>query len=235
MKSVPLAPRVWWLGLLGSICTTQAQTAAGGSEAMLAISFNPESGRPRIASHSEEPPVEDPHAARLSGDFRSWHSRLSEAGFDVEVGYTAEAMANVAGGWNHGAVAAGLGEVSVQMDPEKWGLWHGLKSEISAIAPHGDGLGGRFTDQQFAPSNIDAVDSAKLYEFWLEQSFADDVLSIRAGRMSTESEWVAELMHQIEIRPGWVLQPDVQFLERSGDSTGGSWAVVVGLRTNLVF
>ena len=64
-------------------------------------------------------------------------------------------------------------ELAVDLDAEKLGLWRGGLLHASSIYPHGSGVS-RYTGDLLTVSNIDAYDSWRLYELWIEQRFAMD-------------------------------------------------------------
>lgn len=144
----------------------------------------------RFAARGLEPPDADHDASRFTGDWQRWHSISDANGFHFELGYTAEVLATVTGGLQPGVSKAALAEFELRIEPSKWGRWEGLLANVSFIYPHGQGPTARNTGDLFTVSNLDAYDSPRLYELWVEQRFADDRLSVRAGQLSAESDFV---------------------------------------------
>ena len=103
--------------------------------------------------------------------------------------YTGEGLANVVGGYKRGAIYEGLLSVGVQGDLAKLAGWKGASFLVSAIYAHGSSLTNEFTHDFNGVSNIDAHDSVRLYETWLQQEFQDGKVSIRIGQLLADTEF----------------------------------------------
>jgi porin len=132
----------------------------------------------------------------LTGDWGGARSRLSEHGFDVGIEYTGEGFANVSGGERRGALYQGLLTTTLDFDVEKMGGWKGGAFHVSGMWIHGTrpnkvgDIAGLTGAAYLDPSNIAAYDTYRLYEAWFEQKFLDDKLSIRAGQIAVDEEFV---------------------------------------------
>lgn len=105
------------------------------------------------------------------------------------ISYTGEVLGNLSGGYKQGAIAEGLLNVGVQGDLGKLIGWEGATFLISAIDTHGGSLTEKYVRDFNAVSNIDAYDSVRLYEVWLEQEWGEGKFSLRAGQLLADSEF----------------------------------------------
>ena len=103
--------------------------------------------------------------------------------------YTGEALGNLSGGYKRGAIYEGLLDVGLQGDLGKIVGWNGASFLVSGLYPHGPSLTNNFVHDFNSVSNIDAYDSIRLYETWIQQDLADGKLSIRAGQILSDTEF----------------------------------------------
>lgn len=126
------------------------------------------------------------HATGTWGGFRT---RLVERGVHLYAGYMGEVLGNVSGGVRRGAVYEGLLELGLDLRTKQLGLWDNGLLRINSLYPHGSSLSSKYTGDLLTVSNIDAYDSFRLYEFWYEQSFADEKFSLRIGQLVADEEF----------------------------------------------
>ena len=105
------------------------------------------------------------------------------------ISYTGEGLGNIAGGYKRGAVYEGLLSVGVQGDLDKLFGWQGASFLVSGIYPHGPSLTGEYVHDFNRVSRIDAYNSVRLYEAWLQQEFANGKFSLRAGQLLADTEF----------------------------------------------
>ncbi|MDD5349946.1 MAG: carbohydrate porin, partial [Chthoniobacteraceae bacterium] len=105
------------------------------------------------------------------------------------VSYSGEVLGNLSGGYKQGAIAEGLLNVGVQGDLGKLIGWQGGSFLVSILDPHGPSLTDKYVHDFNYVSNIDAYDSVRLYEAWLQQEWADGKWSIRAGQLLADTEF----------------------------------------------
>ncbi len=103
--------------------------------------------------------------------------------------YTGEGLANLTGGYKRGAVYEGLLSVGVQGNLGKLIGWKGGSFLVSGLFPHGPSLTENYVHDFNSVSNIDAYDSIRLYEAWVQQELADGKLSIRIGQILADAEF----------------------------------------------
>ena len=105
--------------------------------------------------------------------------------------YTGEGFSNLAGGYKRGAVYEGLLSSGVQGDLEKLAHWNGATFLVSGLYPHGTSLTDNYVHDFNRASNIDAYDSVRLYEAWVQQELADGKISLRLGQILADAEFFA--------------------------------------------
>ena len=103
--------------------------------------------------------------------------------------YTGEGFANLSGGYKQGAIYEGLLSVGVQGNLEKLMNWKGGSFLVSGIYPFGPSLTDKYAHDLNRVSNIDAYDSLRLYEAWVQQEFADGKVSLRLGQILADTEF----------------------------------------------
>lgn len=103
--------------------------------------------------------------------------------------YTGEGLANLSGGYKRGAIAEGLLNAGVQGDLDKLLGWQGGSFLVSGIYAHGPSLTDNYVRDLNRVSNIDAYDSMRLYEAWVQQEFAEGAISLRVGQILADTEF----------------------------------------------
>lgn len=84
----------------------------------------------------------------------------------------------------------GLAEAGISLDGTRMGLWSGLTGHLWALYPFGRSLSNRQIGDFGPVSDIDAFDSVRLYELWLQHETAEGGFRIRAGMLSPEQDFV---------------------------------------------
>lgn len=103
-----------------------------------------------------------------------------------------QVLANVSGGIRRGAVYEGLLETRLALDLEKLAGFQGTAFFANVLYPHGSSLTERYVGDFNVVSNIDAFDTVRLHEIWLEKAWGDDAkgVSVRAGKLSIDTEFI---------------------------------------------
>lgn len=153
----------------------------------LALLLNPTPEPPPAAEDGKAAPKVA--AETLLGQWGGVRSTLSEHGFDFTVQYLGEIAGNVSGGGRRGTVYNGLVNLAGDVDFEKVVGWSGGALHAAMLYPHGKSLTDKYVNDLFVLSNLDATDDVKLFELWLEQSFADGKFSMRLGQMAVDQEF----------------------------------------------
>jgi porin len=157
---------------------------------------NAPSTAPGNASGTAPPaitPPEEPQfrpGDRLTGDWGGVRRELWDKGVSLTVDYIGEALGNVSGGIRKGAIYEDLFTAAVELDLERLLGWQGALFHASAFQIDGRGLSANDLHNIFTPSEIEARRTSRLDTLWLQQSLLDDRLSIRAGELAADDEFV---------------------------------------------
>lgn len=126
----------------------------------------------------------------LTGDWGGWRSSLEERGLQLGAASIDEALGNPLGGVRQGAIYDGRLELFLNVDFERLLGWSGATFHANAYQIHGRGLSGNDLDNLLLVSNIEADRSTRLFDLWIEQEFFDRKVSVRAGRLGADDEFV---------------------------------------------
>lgn len=110
---------------------------------------------------------------------------------ELHYSYKAEFLGNVSGGYRTGGAYAGQLQISGAIDLAKLSrlaALDGFQLGGSVWYPHGQSLSARNVHDLNGVSNIDAYDSFRLNELWLEKQFSKQA-SLRAGLLAADSEF----------------------------------------------
>jgi porin len=146
----------------------------------------------------EPPPTDEPpgfwQRDTLTGDWGGLRTALEAQGVAFSVKYTGEVFANVQGGIKRGATYDGLFLPELDIDLEKLIGWHGASFSVSMVQGHGPALSQGWVGNLLNVSNDVAIPPAtRLYNLWLQQNLFDDVVSVRAGMMNVDAEFITAL------------------------------------------
>ncbi len=163
--------------LLGAFAVVVAPARAADAGGESALSRNPLRETGREGDH-------------LTANWRGARDWLVSRGVHFQLGYIGEGLANLSGGIRSGARQAGLGELALELDLERFTrCWKGGSLRVSALWLHGHSPSKDLIGDSLAASNIDGHDSVRLYEWWLQQELPGDRLSIRAGSLLADKEF----------------------------------------------
>jgi porin len=138
------------------------------------------------------PPPDIWQQANLTGNWDGLRDKLHDDGADFFAQYTSEALGNPYGGnFGQGAIYEGLLETRVSFDFEKMtgGAWTGATFRASSYWTHGPSLTQNDVGDFSTISNIDAYDTVRLHELWLQQNLLDDKISLEVGQLVVDSEF----------------------------------------------
>jgi porin len=102
--------------------------------------------------------------------------------------YTGEAFRDLTGGARRGVACEGLLTISLDGDLAKLAGWKGSRFHLSAIDPHGTSPTQRYVHDVNGISNIDAYDTPRLEEAWVEIEPASS-LNLRLGQLLADTEF----------------------------------------------
>jgi porin len=172
-------------------------------------------GVPALAQQQQAPADEPPpakeqpdfwHRDTLTGDWGGLRTELQDQGIAFSAAYTGEVFANVQGGIKRGASYDGLFLPQIDIDLDKLMGWHGASFRVSMIQAHGPSMTEGWVGNLMNVSGVVAVPPAtRLYNLWLQQNLFDDVLSVRAGLMNVDAEFMTSLTASLFVNTtfGW--------------------------------
>ena len=141
-------------------------------------------------AHRSEPAPASPPTTTLTGDWGGLRSYLDNNGVTFTFNYTNDFLANVRGGIGPGAVAIGVFQPQLDLDLQKLLGWEGGKFHTHGLITHGPLFSPTYLNNILAISSLEAGPVARLYSFWYEQNAFNDRLSVRAGLMSADSQFL---------------------------------------------
>jgi porin len=165
-----------WAGML-----TVAALAAAGSIAHSACAW-------AQAQRSDEP--KEPAQTTLSGDWNGLRPYLERKGVVFTLNYTNDFLSNVRGGIGPGSVAIGVFQPQLDLDLQKLVGLQGGHVHVHGLLTHGPFFSQTYLGNILAVSNLEAGPVGRLYALWYEHKALDDRLSIRAGLMLADSQFL---------------------------------------------
>ncbi len=125
-----------------------------------------------------------------TGDWGGFRTALEDHGVTCFGGYTAEVWGNTTGGIKAGADYTGLLDFGVDLDFEKLAGWPGASFHSSWLWLSGRNASEDLVGNILTISNIAGFSTLRAFELWFEQSLLDDTISIRAGQLAADQEFV---------------------------------------------
>lgn len=110
-------------------------------------------------------------------------------GIELKGSYINDALAKVAGSGRRGGVDEGLLSAGLQFDLCKLVKWDGAVFFASAYYIHGASLTQKYVHDLNYVSSIDAYDTVRLNEVWLEQKLFEERFSIKAGLLVSDTDF----------------------------------------------
>ena len=159
----------------------------------VSVPANVTSGPDWQARHSGQAAMRAPldiwHRDTLTGDWSGVRSALSDKGVTFTLTYTADLQGNLQGGIRRGGVYDGVLQPQVDVDLDKLLGWNGASMRVSALQITGPSLSADYVGNLLNVSSINARPATRLYNAWLQQNAFDDLLSVRMGLMTADSEF----------------------------------------------
>lgn len=126
----------------------------------------------------------------LFGDWSGKRSELQDSGIAIESILTYDVVSNLSGGIDRSTAGIGNYDLTFTFDAEKLvGIKGGTL--FAYVLGNFGGSPSSFIGDLQVSDNIETFSTAKLYEFWYEQSLFDDKASIRVGLHDYNSEFDA--------------------------------------------
>jgi porin len=126
-----------------------------------------------------------------TGEWQGARPWLDEHGVTPQITYTGEVFANLRGGINTNDATEYRGnvDITVTVDTEALGLWHGGTFFFYAQNGHGRGISERHVGDIQILSNIDANDFTQISEYWFEQRLFRDRVWIKLGKQDANRDF----------------------------------------------
>ncbi len=125
----------------------------------------------------------------LLGDWGGVRGTLADHGLRNTVAFTGEAISNVHGGIRHDSALAFLLDWVIEADFDRLLGWTGGSGKINPMWLAGDGVTHSVGDLTHV-SNIEGYGTGRVFEFWIQQALLDGALSVRAGILAADQEFV---------------------------------------------
>lgn len=120
--------------------------------------------------------------------YQAWVHKLADDGFKFSLREDSEIWAKLAGPGNQTFSYVGLTTAKLDVDLDKWVGWKGGEFLVSAYDVHGHGPSRSFAGNLQLISDLEGAPSIKLYDLWLDQTWLDGKLSVRAGQEGANDE-----------------------------------------------
>jgi porin len=144
-----------------------------------------------------------PHAARADDNAAAAPS------VDLTVAYTGETWSLLGGGLRRGERYVDNLDVQLTVDLEKSIGWSGAKAFVYGLYNNGTAFSGDLVGDLQGVSNIETgIEALRLYEAWVDQTFAAGHGSVRFGLYDLNSEFDASLVRSLFINPSHGIGPD---------------------------
>lgn len=142
-----------------------------------------------VAVCAGEPDVPAAPTIASSLPFPDGRGSLKAAGIDLGYNYIGEYFNVVSGGVSHGSSFNGRLEQTLYLDLDKLSGWQGATLHAHVYGIYGKGPGVSHLGDVMSVSNIEALETVRLFELWIEQSLFDGFLNIRFGQLAADSEF----------------------------------------------
>lgn len=161
------------------------------------------------------------NAQDAAGEERNW--------LTIEGLYKADAVSVISGGLDRGTRLLGNGELTAEADLSRFG-WTGARAKLHLLSVHG-GDPNDLAGTMQGVNNIEAMpDRTKLYEIWLEQSFAADKASLLVGMVDLNAEFYQNDASGLLIAPAFGIGSELAATGPNGPSIFPSTALAARLR-----
>ena len=153
----------------------------------------------------------------LTGEWGGTRTHLHDRGVELEAVYTLDAWANTKGGLRRKRRTLDNLDLILTVDAQQAIGWEGLALQFYGLRNHGGSPSADVGDAQ-AVSNIDALNTFKLYEAWADQSWNNGRMSLRAGLYDLNSEFYVTDSSSLFLQSGFGIGTDFAQTGRNGPS-----------------
>lgn len=165
---------------------------------IIAVLLAFEGADPTRCSGAEADLSESPSAFRrflesdyLLGDWGGLRTQLKEKGVDFEFLYFSAVPSNLEGGIKRGSVYEGGLMVLLDLYSEPLAGYAGGQFHAGALSIHnGEEFSANFVGDLNKVSMLDFPDTFQLWELWYEHKFLNDKLSLKAGQLAIDRDFI---------------------------------------------
>lgn len=127
----------------------------------------------------------------LFGDWGGLRTQLKEKGVDFEFLFLGAIPSDVGGGLKEGSVAEGVLLMMMDLYSDKLAGYHGGQFHVSGGAIfNGPEFSANYVGDLNKVSLLDFPDNLLLWELWYEQRFLDDKVSLKAGQLAIDRDFI---------------------------------------------
>lgn len=145
---------------------------------------------------------------RVFGDWYGAQNWFESHGVTVDAISTNDYIANVSGGIDQTSGVLGNFDLTASIDTEKAKWWEDGTVFIYILGNYGKDPSSYIGDAQVT-SNIEAYNTAKLYEAWYNHTFLEDKLSALVGLYDLNSEFNSLDYAGVLINSSFGIEPDI--------------------------
>ncbi|WP_309398374.1 carbohydrate porin [Cerasicoccus maritimus] len=126
----------------------------------------------------------------VSGDWFGVRNDLNEIGIQPYAEFTGQFLANANGGGATGSSWQGLLDFGLEVDLESLAGWEGGVFFANAFYFHGNDISGYYVGDFNAVSNIYTDTDFNVFNIFLQQSFADELFTIKLGQIAADDDFM---------------------------------------------
>ncbi len=127
----------------------------------------------------------------MLGDWGGGRTWLKDHGVDFEFIYFAAVPTCVDGGLKQGSVYEGGLMMMMDLDSEKLAGYHGGLLHVAGLSIHnGEEFSANYIGDLNKVSMLDFKDNLDLWELWYEQKMFNDKVSVKAGQMAIDRDFI---------------------------------------------
>ena len=113
-----------------------------------------------------------------------------DRGIKFSASYVGEILGNPSGGLRQGAIYEGRLNLAIDLDLAKIAALNGLTFHANIFQIHGDGLSRNYIGNLMLVSSLEALATTRLYEMWFEQQLGRNKVTVRAGQLAADTEFM---------------------------------------------
>ncbi len=127
----------------------------------------------------------------LTGKWGGFRDELKNDGVSFTPTYTGEVFGNPSGGARQGVIADGVFNLVLDLDLDKMtnGTVDNTTLHANAYYIYGSNLSSSYVGDFSGTSNIAAYNSLRLQELWVQKSFWQSRISLKAGNLAVDTEF----------------------------------------------